>query len=134
MAEQNVEIVRRVFEAFNRRDAASILRDWQTEAEWRPSISPGGIEGNVYVGHDGVRRWLDELAESWESFEAFDLKLELVGDGVVVRGRVRVCGRASGAEIERELGQVWELEDGKARRVTGYLSHADALEAARRSE
>jgi hypothetical protein len=36
---------------------------------------------------------------------------------------------ATGVEIERPLFQLWEIEDGKARRATGFVSHADALEA-----
>ena len=39
-------------------------------------------------------------------------------------------GKGSGAPVELKVGQVYELEDGRIVRVTNYLGHAEALEAA----
>lgn len=134
MSQENEDLVRAFLEAFASRDIESILALWHTDAEWRPALTPGGIERNTYIGHEGVRRWLGEVAEAWETLEVIDPRIESVGDRVLVLGRVRARGHTSGAEIEADLSQLWEIEDGKARRATGFMSHAEALEAAGLSE
>jgi ketosteroid isomerase-like protein len=129
MSQDNVELVRAFLEAFARRDVDSMLALWHTDAEWRPALTPGGMEGNTYVGHEGARRWLAEVAEAWETLDVIDPSFQSVGDRVLVLARVRARGPESGAEIETELAQLWEIEGGKARRATGFMSHAEALEA-----
>ena len=134
MAQQNVEVARATMEAFERRDVDAIVARWHPDAEWRPAISPGGLEGTTYVGPEGVRRWIAELAESWETFEITDPTFEEVGDRVVMLARVHARGSSSGVEIDAPLSQVWEIEGGEVRRLTGFLSHVEALEAVGLSE
>jgi hypothetical protein len=43
-------------------------------------------------------------------------------------------GKSSGVQVELEMGQVFELEEGRLIRVRWYLSHAEAIEAAGLSE
>ena len=129
MSQENVEIARATMEAFERGDIDAILARWHADAEWRPAISPGGLEGTTYVGHEGVRRWAAELEESWETFDVIGPRFEAVGDRVLVLARVHARGSLSGVEIDAPLAQVWEIDEGKVRRLTGFLAHADALEA-----
>jgi ketosteroid isomerase-like protein len=134
MSEENVEAVRAIFEAFNRRDISSMLDHVDPEIEWLPAITPGGIEGNVYRGHAGIRRWMDDVSESWGAMEVSDLTVQAVGNRVLALGRVHGEGRASGVPVDRELAQLWEFDKGKGRRAIGFMSHADALQAAGLSE
>jgi ketosteroid isomerase-like protein len=128
---ENVELVRRLFDAFNRRDAEAMLAGMHSDFEWRPSLSPGGIEGNVYRGGDAIRRWLDEVSESWEVMEVHASDHRVIDERrVLVLGRLRIRGRASGVPLEHELAHVWELDDGRARRAVAYPSRAEALAAA----
>ena len=122
-------VARATMEAFQRRDVEALLARWHEDAEWRPAISPGGLEGTTYTGHEGVRCWLAELAESWEIFDVIEARFEAVGDRVVVLARVHARGSASGAEIDAPLAQVWEFDDGKVRRLSAFGTHAEALEA-----
>ena len=127
---QEENLVRRAFDAFNRRDAEALLGCFHPDLEWRPAISPGGMEGRTYSGHDGLLEWLAEVSESWETFEVRGVSFRPVGETVVVLGYHHARGRASGVEIDRELAQVWEIEGGKALRATAYATQAEALEAA----
>jgi ketosteroid isomerase-like protein len=132
MSRENVEIVRELLEAFNRRDVDAIVERWPADAEWIPAISPGGLEGTTYVGPAGLRRWVAELAESWPTFEVIDPKLETIGDRVLIVGRVHARGSASGVELDTPLAQLWELDDGMVRRVSAFASHEEAIAAAGR--
>jgi ketosteroid isomerase-like protein len=134
MSRENVEVVRAILEAFASRDAEAIIARWHTDAEWRPAISPGGLEGTTYVGHEGIRRWLAEVAESWQTFDVIDPRFEAVGDRVLVLAQVHARGVSSGAGIDAPLAQVWEMDEGKVRRLTAFVSHAEALEAVGLSE
>ena len=129
MSRENVEVARATMEAFARRDFDGVLARWHADGEWRPAISPGGLEGATYVGHDGVRRWGAELEESWETFELVDATFEAVGDRVLGLATVHARGSSSGVEIDAPLAQVWEIEEGKVRRLTGFFTQAEALEA-----
>jgi ketosteroid isomerase-like protein len=77
-----------------------------------------------------MRRWLEEVSESWEVMEAEAAEPRAIDDRrVLVLGRVRTRGRASGVSLEHDLAHIWELENGKARRAVAYPSHAEALAA-----
>ena len=129
MSEENLAVARAAMEAFQRRDLEAILPRWHEDAEWRPAISPGGLEGTTYVGHEGVRCWLAELDESWETFDVIEPRFEAVGDRVLLLARVHARGSWSGAEIDAPLSQVWEFDEGKVRRLSAFSTHAEALEA-----
>ena len=56
MSQENVEIVRRVSDAYNRRDVGAMLDELHPEVEWHPwlQLQLGG-GATVYRGHEGVR-------------------------------------------------------------------------------
>jgi ketosteroid isomerase-like protein len=56
MSQENVEIVRRVYDAAARHDAATVMALYDPEVEWDNSTGLGGITGGgVYRGHEGLR-------------------------------------------------------------------------------
>jgi SnoaL-like domain len=68
ISEQNVEIVRRVHEAFNARDVKAVLELVRPAVEWRPALFGGGIvETAVYRGHEGIVDFLKVQEETWET-------------------------------------------------------------------
>src|SRR4051812_40659930 len=59
------------------------------------------IEGRVYRGHEGVIAWWDnEISPNWEVFQTIAEDYRPVGDQLVVFGRWRARGRASGVRLE----------------------------------
>ena len=129
MSEENVEVVRRSVEAFTAGDVETMLAYADPDGELHSAII-GGAEGRVYRGHDGLRQW---FADSMESFE--ELRTELtefrdLGDRVVAFGHTHARGRESGLELDTETGWVFTVRKGKFVRAEGFLSRAEALEAA----
>ena len=58
MSEENVELVRRIFDAYERKDFATLFAYYDAEIEWRIDErvrGPFGDFESVYYGHDGVR-------------------------------------------------------------------------------
>ena len=64
MSQENVEIVRRVSDAYNRRDVEAMLDELHPDIEWHPwlQIQLGG-GATVYRGHQGVRKGIREVEE-----------------------------------------------------------------------
>ena len=61
MSEENLEIVRQVYAAAARRDAATVLALYDPEVEWDNSVGLGGTSGQgVYRGHEGLRQFFRE--------------------------------------------------------------------------
>jgi ketosteroid isomerase-like protein len=126
---QNVEIARRMVDAFNRRDADALLSDADPDfvMDWSRSVGP---EPDVFSGHEEVRRFLEAW---WEAFEETLIEPDDVIDAggqvvTVFHGRIR--GKRSGAQLVG-AGAVFvaSFRDGKAIRLTLYQSRAEALDA-----
>jgi len=140
MSQENVEIVRRIYDAAARRDSATIFSLYDPEVELDNSrlqvvgLSPIGAETN-YRGHDGLRRFFREWHDAWENIDYdFDELVDAGGDYVVSLVTRRGRGRASGAEVELPLALLWTLRDTKAARVEWFPSRNEALEAVGRRE
>ena len=114
--------------AVNRRDVAAMLATLHTDAEMVPARAV--LEGTVYHGHDGLRRWVSDMAEDWEEFsiELSDVR-SLEGGRVLVLGRFQARGR-SGVKLDEPSAWICELTDGKVARIRFYTDAESALEAA----
>jgi ketosteroid isomerase-like protein len=133
---ENVQIVRRLLEAFNDRDLDAMLAGVHPEAELQSLRAQ--LEGKAYRGHEGVRQMLADFAEDWafvrmdakDFREADDQTASGLDDQVVMLGRLRARGRASGVDLDVPIGVVWTLRDGKVVRAKTFSEQADALRAA----
>ena len=134
-SQENIEAVKRGFEAVSRLDGEAMLETMDPEVEFRPrfQVMLGG-EAMVYWGHEGVREaYRDPYgALDWIKPEIWEIRD--LGDRIVALGRLRVRGKESGAEAESAAGWVVDIKNDKAVRVIEYLDPAEALEAAGLSE
>jgi ketosteroid isomerase-like protein len=129
MSEENVELVRKVFDAVARRDTASVFAAYDPEIEWDVAGSPfGSLVGGVYHGYDGLRSWSRKWYEAWESVEHECRELIDAGNNVISVVTNRGRGRASGAEVELTQFAVWTIRGGKIVRVVWFLTRREALE------
>jgi ketosteroid isomerase-like protein len=136
MSRENVEIVRKVYDAVARHDAASVFALYDPEIEWDNSRLPeAGLEGRrVTRGHEGLRSLFREWYEAWESSEDHCEELVDAGEHVISVVTRRGRGRASGAEATARRGGVWTIREGKIIRVVWFPSPEEALEAVGLSE
>jgi ketosteroid isomerase-like protein len=125
MAEQNLTVVERAIAAFNAHDVEAFATLTTPDFEWFPSMSP--VEGESFVGHDGVRRYFERLGDAWEYFRVSPEAFREGPDLVLVLGRLEGRGRSSGAAVDASLGMAFDLRDGTISRIRGFLDHAQAL-------
>jgi ketosteroid isomerase-like protein len=129
MSRENVEIVRKVIEAWNRQDADLWLSYAAPEIEWIPA-GPAAVEGAVYRGRDEVAKGIAAVWETWDVFDFREGELRDLGEAVLWLGRVKMRGSASGIELEQEFAIHSVAGGGKLTRLETFLTWGAALEAA----
>jgi ketosteroid isomerase-like protein len=137
MSQENVEIVRRLFEAFNDRgadDAAGVVVEFfDPEIEWHDAPSLPGAA--VYRGHEALRRHIEDYLDAWADSRVEMEEIRAVGDRVLSRGRYVGVGRQSGISIEDNVVTgVYDLRGGRVLRVRQFVDQAKALAAVGLSE
>ncbi len=134
MSQENVELVRKGFEALNRGDRATMARLLAPDVEWHSVAGP--IVGvRTIRGREAMLGFWQEILESIEGFRASPEEVtDLGGDRVLVVARYEGRGRASGAEVDQRIATIYEVRDGMAAIVRDYESRPEALEAAGLSE
>ena len=105
MSEENVEIARRSFEAFNRaftEGADDLYALLDPEVEWIPATAI--LEGRSYHGHEGVRRWIEDMKRDWEDFEPRPEEFLDLGDDRVLAWALGMLG--AGEATSRSTSRV----------------------------
>jgi ketosteroid isomerase-like protein len=128
VAEQNIELVKRAFDAFSRRDLDAALELVAPDGEF---IAPtGSIAGRStpYRGHDGIREYFADVARIWEELEVIPHEFRQVGNQVVALGRVYGRG-LDGLLVDSPTGWVWTIEGGRIVRGEVFTSRQEALDA-----
>ena len=130
MSQENVEAVRRHYEAFNRGELDAYIEALDPEFEWNGPREIPDLAG-TYHGPEGVRRYLSKLTEVSNDYrmlpEGF---IDLGGDRVLVLAREGGHGKGSGIAVRtNRTGHVWTITDGKPARLESYWERDDALKA-----
>lgn len=125
----NVTLVMRSFEAMCAWDVDSLLQLYHPEVEFLP-LTGTRVESGGYRGHDGVRAYMSEARDLWDLLEPVGEVFTDVGDRVLVMGRCRVRGRASGAESNPACAWVVGVRDGVIVSHRTCESFEEALRAA----
>jgi ketosteroid isomerase-like protein len=136
MSQENVEVVRKVFDAVGRGDAAAVLALYDPEVVVDGSHSElAGLFGrSIWSGHEGLRTFDREWREVFENVETECDELIDAGERVISVSKYHVRGRA-GIEVSGSArGGIWTIRDGKVNRVVWFDTREEALEAAGLSE
>jgi uncharacterized protein len=128
VSQENVETIRKGLDAYNRRDVDAIMGICAPDVEFVPLRAV--LEGVAYQGEDGLRRFLDDVSEEWSELRIDPEEFREVGACVVVLGRFKARGRASGVEVDSPTAWVCKMRAGKLVRVRAYTDQAEALSAA----
>jgi ketosteroid isomerase-like protein len=130
MSQENVELVRRFVEATNRRDADAFIANVSPDVEWEDTLF-WTQRARTYRGRAGVRAWLDEIQEPWESLHIEATEITDAGDDrLFVEFAMTARGKESGAETQFRFWSVIWVADGVVARRRSFHDRAEALDAA----
>jgi ketosteroid isomerase-like protein len=129
MARDNVDLIKEGVAALNRRDTAGMLATLHPEVRLEPLKAV--LEGTVYEGHQGLRDWLEEVAEDWESQDVEMHQIQELESGeVLLEARLHIRYRGSGLDVEELGAWLCEFRDGLVSRIRFYSDREAALAAA----
>src|SRR6266516_5431615 len=126
MSQENVELHRRIMQAYSTRDIEAGIAISDSQIEVHTVFTAVG--GGFYQGHDGLRRFQREFEDVWgdefliEPEAFFDL-----GEHTLAFTLVRARGRQSGAEVTIPAAQVLRWRDGLCVHFKAYAHREDAL-------
>jgi ketosteroid isomerase-like protein len=132
MSQENVEVVRAVFPAWNAGDMDAVR-----ELNDPDVILAHGLEGwpeqGPFVGREALMRYFEQLRETWAA-DAVEPISDFIdaADHVVVRVRWRGVGQGPESNIEFTI--VFTVRKHRICFVENFWDHAEALEAVGLSE
>ena len=128
MSQENVEVVRRHAEAWNRRDLRTWLASFRSDAEIDWSRARGPFKG-VYRCPGEHEAFWDVFWSTFEDVQLENYGFAEAGSEVVYSQTAHMRGR-DGIEVIARSTQVFTLENGQITRLRMFQERAEALEAA----
>jgi ketosteroid isomerase-like protein len=122
----NVEIFRRVIEAFNRDGVDGVLPYYTDDAEvYDPDLPPG-----TYRGREAVSRVIEMMTSGFEDVEILNFQLLPAGARVVALLHTQSRGERDDLAVETRDAHTITFRDGKITYWRVYLDQAEALQDA----
>jgi ketosteroid isomerase-like protein len=131
MSQENVEMVRSVYEPLNRGDWDAVFRDAHPEFE---ITTQRGVAAGTHRGQEAVRKQVEDLLGPFEEWAMEPEAFFEGGEQVVVFVKLRSRPKGSSAEMEVRNGHLWTIRDGAIRSLKTFAVREEALEAAELSE
>jgi ketosteroid isomerase-like protein len=130
MSQENIEIVRRNYEAFAQDGFDRWMEHWSDDLDYRPDKDGVDDPGPIH-GKSAMRKHIGDWIDTFDDFWFQPVELIDAGDDTVVAVE-RFGGRAklSGVETNQTSGVVFTIREGKIARCREYATRAEALEAA----
>jgi ketosteroid isomerase-like protein len=131
MSQENVAVIRDVFEAVNRRDFAAVMEAYADDMVLAVHGDVGALPGQGAVGKEAVGEWFGDWFSQWDSDYRFEIEeARDWGDRVFIAATHHGRGRASGVPVSLRAAWIYALRDSKVVRCDAYSTAAEALEDA----
>jgi ketosteroid isomerase-like protein len=132
MSDENVEVVRRIYERLNRGDAEGVVE--LCDDELVMDMSERVFNPDTYRGDDGIRRFCEGVSDAWESYRWDVEETRVAGDSVVAMLHCEGQSREGGPPVDWRVAWLWKLRGDRPVAVRFYRDRTKALEAAGLSE
>ena len=132
MSQENVELVRRIYEAYNRGDIEGMLAlaDPPPEFEFVPSGVLIPDLSRVQRGPEGLRRLVEVFSGEFDALQMEIHELIDAGDQVYSSFTLQGRGKQSGVEANFNGWLVWTVRGCTIARLLGFTDRDPALDAA----
>jgi uncharacterized protein len=128
MSQENVEVVRRMYDAFHSGDADGALAHFDPDvvidaSKARPDVGVG-------QGREQVNAFVTSWVGTWEEWREDIEEMRDLGSRVLVLTVQHGRGRGSGVDVEARYAFLYDVHGGKITRMALYGELGEALEAA----
>jgi ketosteroid isomerase-like protein len=126
MSQENVKLAHEVIDAIKGQDASRLVELTDPEVEWHSLVE--GLSGSAgYRGHDGVRRYIADIADALEFIYAEVDDAISVGELVLLVGHFHYRGKASGFDTKSPGGFLVRFRDGRVVYMRAFRDPEQAL-------
>jgi ketosteroid isomerase-like protein len=127
MGSESVELVRRVYIAWQEGDLEELLSLVDREVSWSPVLR--FLEGEKpTLGHQGIRRWFRRIRITYRSLRVVPESFEDHGDRVLVLGRLVGASRLEEGDLDVHVAWIWTVRDGRVVEMKAFLEERTARE------
>ena len=120
---EKLALAQRSYAAFSAGlDIEALIPLYHPECEWRLGHVGAAAGTDAYRGHDGLREWVSEIDEGFESFAVVIDEAKITREGVLLL-RNHSNGRTRGTHMELSTPEGWqqiEFRDGLALTVVEF--------------
>jgi uncharacterized protein len=132
MSEENVEIVRRMYDAFHSGDADGALAHFDPDVV--VDASRARPDGAIGQGHEQLNTIVAAWVGAFDEWREEIAEMRDLGSRVLVLSVQYGRGKGSGVEVEAPYALLYEVRGGKITRMTLFPTQQEALKAAGLSE
>ncbi|MFY9607270.1 MAG: nuclear transport factor 2 family protein [Blastocatellia bacterium] len=131
MSQQNVDIIRGMYDAFARGDIPAVLGVLDPDIEWREAENFLYADRNPYIGPTAVLEGVfARIGGEWEGFAVTPESYLDAGNAVVTQGYYTGVYKSTGKTVRAQFAHVFTLGGGKAIRFQQYTDTKQFAEAA----
>lgn len=131
MSQENMDIIRGLYDAFARGDIPAVLGSLDAAVEWREAEGFLYADQNPYIGPGAVLAGVfARLGGEWEGFQAKPDSLLDAGETVVAQGHYSGVYKATGRSVRAQFAHLFTLRGGKVARFQQYTDTKQFAEAA----
>ena len=130
MSQEDLQVVKAFFDAYNARDSEAVDEMLHPEAEITTLSTRAGMPDHWRKGT--TSQYFEQLDQAWTNLRAEVQDYRDLGERVVALGVLRGAVMSSHIEVARDFATVFAIRNGRILVLDTYDNWADGLEAAKR--
>lgn len=115
MSQANVQMMQKLYEAFNQGDIQTVLNKMDEQITWKEA------DGDAYVGPQAILSGLfDSLGSNWDHFQVTPEEFLDAEAHIVTLGTYTGVNKATGSSLRLPFAHIWGVHDGRLVRFQEY--------------
>ncbi len=132
MAQENLQVIRDLYDSFGRGDVPAVLGQMHEAIEWREAENYMYADRNPYVGPQAILEGVFmRIGSDWDAFTVTPEEWMDAGHHIVVLGTYTAKHKGTGKEVNAQFAHVWGVRNGRVVRFQQYTDtkqFSDAVE------
>jgi ketosteroid isomerase-like protein len=129
--EENIKIVKQLYDSFSRGDIEAIVEMLSTDVEWGEPMNPYNPTGGTRHGHEGFLEWLNIGQQSEDILVLEPKKMLVDDDSVAVVGYIKCRAIPTGKIYESDFVHLVTIREQKVTKFQEFFDTYIAGEAFR---
>lgn len=134
MSQENVKVVRDMYEAFAKGDVPAVLAALDPQVEWWEAENFIYADKNPYVGPNAVLEGVFmRIVQDWEGFEVAPQDVLDAGDTAIGLGHYSGVYKKNSERVKAQFAHIFTIREGKIVKFQQYTDTAQFMNAVGKS-